>query len=137
MDKLKDKSDLNISAAEFMLEKNMYCSVCHPAYYSCLQLMKYYIKNKLDIDYERQATDTSSTYHGDSHRYIITIIRQKLKESINKEVARVFDSQIKDLKNWRITSDYSHEDVNRDQCIDAIRIAKEIRKTITNNIKKQ
>lgn len=41
MNELYDKSEINLEAAIKLHEAGMYDAVCHPSYYSCLQLMSH------------------------------------------------------------------------------------------------
>ena len=46
MNELYDKSEINLEAAIKLHEAGMYDAVCHPSYYSCLQLMSHKLIRK-------------------------------------------------------------------------------------------
>lgn len=126
---LKNKSEINLLAAETLFNNNLYPSCCHPAYYSCLQLMKYTIKEKIGISYYQQDVDVSKIdkriARSGSHNYLIDKIVNAIKLS-DKYEANKFKRNIEDLKAYREQADYEDCTVTRDMCVNSIDQAKKI-----------
>jgi uncharacterized protein (UPF0332 family) len=132
MPELLNKSELNLNAAEYLFKKGHYATVCHPAYYSCLQLIKYKIKKNLKIDYPQQSSETSASYNGNTHVYLISKVKSEIKRKRGIEEAKIFDREIKDLKELREKADYQNISICFSDCDRAIKKAKELILTIKN-----
>jgi uncharacterized protein (UPF0332 family) len=132
MSKLRQKSEFNIDAAEHLLKKSLYAPSVHCSYYSCFQLLKFTIKDFFDVDYETQSINISSTKQN-THQYVVNYVSDGLKKFVPFEESRNFKHAIKDLKQFRIESDYENIEVNSDKGIEALRKAKEIRSYLINN----
>lgn len=103
---LKEKVEFNKSAAELLYDNNFYAPSVHCAYYSCFQLLKYLIKEKLFIDYFQQEIEISedrTRSHAYVHKKILDEIQLKEKDT-NK--FREIRTKLKDLQELRIKSDY-------------------------------
>lgn len=134
MDKLYDKSEINIMVADILYNSHFYPCVCHPAYYSCIQLMKYKIKRSLNIPYEQQASETSCKYKGNTHKYLISKVKEIIKSKKGISEASIFDRSIKDLKEIRERSDYQDIDISSTIGKKAIDIAKQVRNIINTAV---
>lgn len=132
MSKLRQKSNFNIDAAEFLINKTYYAPSVHCSYYSCFQLMKYTIKEFFGVDYETQSINISTTKQH-THQYVINYISNELIEFVGTEESRLFKRTIKDLKQFRLESDYENVEVTHDNGQDALRKAKEIRHYLITN----
>lgn len=121
-------------AADILLEQSLYPSCCHPAYYSCIQLMKYTIYQKFGITYQQQEIEISSldrrVSRSGSHNYLIDKIVSYLN-NIDKTHAKTFKRDIEDLKNSREEADYKNISIGRDDSERAIRLAKKINLQLT------
>ena len=132
MSKLKEKSNFNIQAAESLEGQSLYAPSIHCAYYSCCQLLKYTINEFCGIDYQQQAIEISSSKQ-QSHQYVVNYITNELKKYVDFQVCRDFKRKIKDLKQFRIESDYENIEINTDKSQQAIGLAKEIRMYVIRN----
>jgi hypothetical protein len=133
MSELLNKSELNMLAADYLYKGCHYATVCHPAYYSCLQLMKFKIKDKLAISYEEQDKEISST-KSNSHGYIISKIVLRIEKKKGSMAARNFKNAIYDLKLLREKSDYLNIRASQDNCDRAITLAKQLIQTINRDL---
>ena len=126
MSKLRQKSDFNIDAAEYLLKATLYASSVHCSYYSCFQLLKYTIKEFFGKDYEAQAADIIATKQK-THQYVINYVACEVERFAGLEESRQFKRNIKDLKQYRVESDYENIEVNVDKSEKALRLARGIR----------
>jgi hypothetical protein len=129
MSYLKEKSNFNIDAAEFLQNKSLFAPSVHCSYYSCLQLMKVAINEFFEISFEdldNEIQNAKEKTNGNTHTYIIKKIGDNIR-NISKEKHRNFDRNIKDLKSFRIKSDYENYQITTSESIKAFNIAKEIR----------
>lgn len=121
MSSLRNKSDINIAAAEHLDGKSIYPPVAHCAYYSCYQFMKHiwlYSMNKTDNDL---ALLTRNTTEG-SHEVLINQITKYLK-SKNQDT-RSFNTEIVSLKKLRHKSDYDNIEIGSEISANAIKLSK-------------
>lgn len=102
---LKNKSEINITAAEFLHKQCLFPAVAHCAYYSCLQFMRYIWVNKMGKELH-DIGSSSRTLKIGSHDVLINEIRDFLKQkSLNY---RDFNNNILELKKLRTKSDYEN-----------------------------
>ena len=132
MSKLRQKSDFNIDAAKLLIQEAYFASSVHCSYYSCFQLMKYTIKNFFSIDYENQSIRISTSGQH-SHQYVINYISGELVNFVGAEESRKFKRTIKDLKQFRLESDYENIEVSYDKGQIALDKANEIRQYLITN----
>lgn len=130
---LFNKSELNLNAAQYLCKEGHYATVCHPAYYSCLQLMKYKVKDKLKIDYDQQDIEIASGIKK-SHKYLIDKIAAKIERNKGFRSAKDFEKNIKELKLLREKSDYYDVIIDRNTCERALRIAIDLRIIINREV---
>lgn len=131
MSELKDKSELNMDAAELMFKHSYYDSVCHPAYYACLQLMSHKLIRK-GVDLDKQGIIASSQYQGNSHKAIISETLKYIKTNDYNE-EREYRRYVGKLKEMRERADYKLSRISRDEsktCIDMARFVVGIINTI-------
>jgi len=107
MAQLKNKSEFNVAAAELLFKNYCYSSVPHPAYYSCLQLMKHFLCHKVNIDYNTQVDEIKQN-GGKSHKYYIEEIYYAIIDRKNTHEAGKFLRNIQDLKALREEADYAN-----------------------------
>lgn len=129
MSDLNTKSEFSLLAAKCLLKEGYHHSVCHPAYYSCLQLMKYQIKNVIGKNYEQQEKEITNQ-KSNSHAYTITRIKDYIKETQGWKSAHSFDRGIKDLKETRINADYKVNVITHTIATDAVDSAERLLQTI-------
>jgi chromosome condensin MukBEF ATPase and DNA-binding subunit MukB len=130
MSVLLNKSELNLNAAQYLCKEGHFATVCHPAYYSCLQLMKFKVQDKLKIDYKQQASEASRSYKGNSHGYLISKVKEEISRKKGIQAAKEFMKEMNELKILRERSDYEDIQINRTMCEQAINIAINLRLTI-------
>lgn len=136
MSKLREKSNSNIAAAKVLLDINLYAPSVHCSYYSCFQLCKYIISHSFNIDYKTQEqTIVNSKPHQGTHQYVINFISNKLNSSTQEYYWKKFKRDIKDLKNYRIESDYLDIEVHYDKSNKAYRLSQEIRDSLKKTFK--
>lgn len=137
MSSLKNKSDLNLLAAEILIENSLHAPSVHCSYYSCFQLSKYALKEFAGIDYIQQEEELNrlkqeqSTKFG-SHEYVIF----KLGNEINrcsKETYRIFSTNFKILKSFRKKSDYLDEMISDEQSKESLRLSTELVQLLKSN----
>jgi len=132
MSKIRQKSEFNIKAAEQLLKDAYYAPSVHCSYYSCFQLLKYTIKDFFNIDYETQAVNMS-VIGQKSHQYVVNYIAKELVSFVPFEESRNFKRTIKDLKQFRIESDYENLEIDLVKGNDAFNKAQEIRSYVIKN----
>lgn len=134
MDQLKQKSEFNFLAAELLIKENLYAPSVHCSYYSCLQLIKFAIKDFFGVEYSVLSSNIANS-NMNSHRYMIEFIKNGMKGKIDDVLAESdFRHNIKGLKHFREESDYQDLQINRDKSEDALRLATDIRKFLSQNL---
>jgi hypothetical protein len=125
MSYLKAKSEFNKSAAELLYDNNLYAPSVHCSYYSCLQLIKFLVKDFMNIDYQDQKKE-SDHLKQNSHEYVI---RKLLNEVHGLSRIDYLDLRrnIYDLKSFREISDYENQIVDIDLSKKSIDKANDIR----------
>jgi uncharacterized protein (UPF0332 family) len=134
MSVLLNKSELNLNAAQYLCKEGHFATVCHPAYYSCLQLMKFKVKEKLKVEYGQQASEASLYHRGNSHVYLISKVKEEINRKKGKHEADVFVKDIRKLKELREESDYTDIQISKTICELAIRIAIDLRTKINKEL---
>ena len=132
MSRIRQKSDFNIDAAEKLLTLSLFAPSVHCSYYSCFQLMKYALKSFWGLDYSTQAANIVSTGKG-THQYVIDFMSKELKVLAGKEESRKFKRTIKDLRQFRLESDYDNVEIDSDMGSKAFIKAQEIRDYLIKN----
>tara|TARA_R110002050_G_scaffold300632_2_gene471100 strand:- start:1302 stop:1709 length:408 start_codon:yes stop_codon:yes gene_type:complete len=132
MSKIRQKSDFNIDAAERLIKEAYYAPSVHCSYYSCFQLLKYTINDFFGIDYETQAVNISTSGQK-THQYVVNYIAKELENFIGFQESRDFKRKIKDLKQFRVESDYENLEIDSIKGNDAFKIAQEIRSYVIKN----
>jgi hypothetical protein len=121
MSSLRNKSDINIAAAEHLDGESIYPPVAHCAYYSCYQFMKHIWLNKMNKTDTDLATLTRNAIEG-SHEVLINQITIYLKTK--KQDARTFNNEIVSLKKLRHKSDYDNVEIGSEISANAIKLSK-------------
>lgn len=121
MSSLRNKSEINIDAAEHLDNKGVYPPVAHCAYYSCYQFMKHiwlHSMNKTDADL---VLLTRNSTEG-SHEILINQITKHLKTK--NQDSRSFNTEIVSLKKLRHKSDYENVEIGSEISSNAIKLSK-------------
>nr|WP_321356687.1 HEPN domain-containing protein [uncultured Draconibacterium sp.] len=132
MSKIRQKSDFNIDAAEQMLKEAYYAPSVHCSYYSCFQLLKFTIKDFFGIDYDTQSVNIASS-NQNTHQYVLNYVSSELRNLAGFEESRDFKRTFKDLKQFRLESDYENIEIGSEKGNEALDKAKEIRTYIIKN----
>lgn len=107
-----------MDAAALMLKHSYYDSVCHPAYYACLQLMSHKLIRK-GVSLEQQGAIASSQYGGNSHKALISEIKKHI--SIDYKEEKEYNKSVLKLKEMRERADYKLCRISKEEsekCID-------------------
>jgi hypothetical protein len=130
---LREKSGFNISAAEELINNSIYASSVHCSYYGCFQFLKYTIKNYKNFSYDYIENECFN-YAGGTHGYIIDTCLNEYRKKVNLNSYKDLKRNIKDLKEFRISSDYYNLEISIDQGEKSLSLSKsiiaEIKKTL-------
>lgn len=132
MSKIRQKSDFNIDAAEQLLKEACYAPSVHCSYYSCFQLLKFTIKDFFGIDYDTQSANIAIS-NQNTHQYVLNYLSSELRNFVSLKESRDFKRTFKDLKQFRLESDYENIEIGSDKGNEAFDKAKEIRTYIIKN----
>ena len=132
MSQLKNKSELNRAAADFLQKQNYFPSVIHCTYYSCVQLMKHILiftlgKTEAEISHEIRNSNSGS------HEVMINNINDHLKN--NNKDWKTFNTNINQLKRLRVIADYENTQIDCGRGNDSIRLSDVVLKHLRSNIK--
>lgn len=108
MSHLKNKSEINLEAAELLHNNNWYPSVIHCSYYSCFQFMShiwYICLGKTENDLAN-----AKIFNEGSHEVMINQIGLHIKSKA--ENFRDFNNNIGQLKKLRKKADYKNEQID-------------------------
>lgn len=112
MPNYKKKSEENLSAADLLINNNMYTSSVHCSYYAGLQFSKYVLANKCGIGYEDQEQNSKGK---DSHYFV----SDKTGKALDKKGGHLsyidYNKFFSKLKNLRKKADYSEILIERDE----------------------
>lgn len=121
MGHLKNKSELNLGAAELLHKQSYYPSVVHCAYYSCVQLMKYIWLSSMGKS-EAELRILNNNSREGSHEVLINQIRDYIKsKSLNE---REFNTTILQLKRLRVNADYDDVSIDFTKSSQSISLSK-------------
>ncbi|MCK9204686.1 MAG: hypothetical protein M0P58_09680 [Bacteroidales bacterium] len=120
MSNLRQKSEANLDAAKLLFDNNLYAPSVHCSYYSSFQGMKFVIKDFFACDYQQQESELfrikqqKATKSIGIHEYTINKFGTEVKKFSTTEYL-YFTRSIKDLRKFRLDSDYkdiaiSHEE---------------------------
>lgn len=139
MDYIKAKSEFNLAAAEILIDEHQnYAPSVHCAYYGCFQFIKSKL-NSIGITYEQIDEDIAKSQQEGmktlySNKYPLDlIIREIRKKSDVLFVKKVRDS-IKDLKTFRVESDYHNVQIDYSKSYEALNLSREIIKLIKEKL---
>lgn len=136
MSKLKEKSEFNFASAQLLIDNYLYAPSVHCSYYSCFQLMKFTMNNFFDIGYDKLNTRISVSTLGGTHSYVIHFFNNAVKKKNGYFDYRDFSRKLKDLKEFRESSDYDDVEITIDKSQKAKEYATDIRQYIQRNFKR-
>jgi hypothetical protein len=129
MSYLTDKSDALQQAAALLHEKGLHPAAAHPAYYCCYQLMMHIWLHSM------KKTPEELTRRRNPHEALIAEIGGRIEKSAGKDSAanfRAFYRKIWELKELRISADYSNAPFDVKKSARALRLSS----VITSILKK-
>jgi hypothetical protein len=118
---LKNKSELNLGAAELLHQYSYYSSVIHCAYYSCIQLMKHTWLNSMGKSDNDLRNLNNSSSQG-SHEVLINQIKIFIQSK--SQNGRVFNRDILQLKRLRVNADYDEILIDSKKSNDSLILSK-------------
>jgi hypothetical protein len=136
MSKLKEKSEFNIDAAQVLIDKYLFAPSVHCSYYSCFQLMKFTMNAHFGMSYDELRQKVSVNTSGGTHTYVTHFFNAEVRKKYGISDYSDFSRKIKDLKEFRESSDYDDSEITIDNSTKALQYAKELRYYIQKNFKK-
>ncbi len=131
---LKQKSEFNIQSAKELIELTYYAPSVHCSYYASFQFMKYSLQVFRKISYDQIETDCRNSEFS-THVFIINNILQELSSKITAKFEfQNLSRKIKDLKAFRIKSDYHNSQIINEEAKKSLEFSEEIIKTIKNYV---
>jgi len=134
MSKLKEKSEFNFEAAQVLIDKYLYAPSVHCSYYGCFQLMKFTMFNHFGISYDELRQRVSVKTSGGTHIYITDFYNKAVRKNGISDYSN-FSRKIKDLKEFRESSDYDDVEITIDKSQKALNYATELKQYIQKNFK--
>lgn len=132
MSYLRQKSEFNITAAQYLIDENIDAPSIHCSYFSCFQLLKVVLKEFLKIDYNQQEKEIKDSYLN-SHKYVIKKVLNEIRQDSE---LRYVDMRriIYDLKTLREKADYRDIRIDNLTSLQAYNMAMEIRTYLTKKM---
>lgn len=127
MSKLLQKSEFNFVSAQLLVKNCYYAPSIHCYYYSCHQKLLhvlYYVLQKTEMDLTALQRSTNSG----SHEVAISEVYKSFGS--NKSEARIFNTNIGQLKKLRVDSDYKDIEVHSNVSNNAESLVVEINRII-------
>lgn len=134
MSNLVQKSNFNLDAAEELIKKSLYAPSVHCSYYACFQFLKYSLKNYQNITYEIIENECKGYTYG-THNYIINNCLDVLKSKTDHSTLKDIKRDIKDLKEFRLDSDYYDKEILIEESIKSLTLSKNIITFIKKTLK--
>jgi hypothetical protein len=131
---LKNKSELNLGAAELLHQYSYYSSVVHCAYYSCIQLMKHTWLNSMGKSDNDLRNLNNSSSQG-SHEVLINQIKIFIQSK--SQNGRVFNRDILQLKRLRVNADYDEILIDSKKSNDSLILSKSSLNILKKNVYEQ
>jgi uncharacterized protein (UPF0332 family) len=120
---LKNKSEINLLAAEMLHGNSLYPSVIHCSYYSTFQLMKFIWLEKMGKDENELRSLSNKSSDKGSHEVLINeIVMWLATKGAN---SRDFNNKIGILKKLRRKADYENTQIDIQISSDSIKLCKE------------
>lgn len=125
---LKEKVEFNKSAAQLLYEQSYYAPSVHCAYYSCFQLLKILIKEKLHIDYNQQESEILKTTNLGTHIYVQNKILKEISDlEKNTDKFREIRTKLVDLRELRVKADYKNIQIDESKGRMALHYSEELK----------
>lgn len=132
---LRNKSGFNFDSAALLIEEDKFAPSVHCSYYSVFQLMKYLYVQIKKISYEN-LNQNIITDKRNTHKYLIDEFCLHLQSDtsckLNTFEVRELKNDIKDLKQFRLESDYDDIEINYKKSTQALSLSESILKRLKN-----
>ena len=120
---LKEKSETNLGSALALTKSEETClSSVHCSYYSCYQLILYYLdkefaydENKRKAEYDQYVRTLNGGKRLGSHEYWIKEFMNRISKSGHAGNSFLINSNIRSLKEARVEADYQEIDFTKKQ----------------------
>ena len=137
MSHLKNKSEHNLLAAEKLIEFGLHAPSVHCSYYSSFQLCKYALQEFYGVDYETQEKELNflkqtKTGKIGTHEYVINRLGKEIR-TCSTEAFLIFTNNIKELKKFRVESDYDNITITDEQSTKSFRLSTELVQLLKRN----
>ncbi|MFN3753131.1 hypothetical protein [Flavobacterium sp.] len=134
MSNLFQKSKFNIDAAEELIKKSLHAPSVHCSYYACFQFLKFTLKNFQNLTYDYIESECR-IYPGGTHGYIIDNCLNEFRKKVDFSKFKDIKRELKDLKDFRIDSDYYDKEIIIDESEKCLALSKNIISEIKKNLK--
>ena len=105
---LSNKSDLLLSATNYLHDKGFYPVVAHCSYYSCYQKLKHIWLYDMRRTEQELSSQKGNNYRIGSHNFLINEIYNHIKLNCKNCDYRTFYTSIISLKKLRVKADYEN-----------------------------
>lgn len=95
-------------------------------------MLKFTIKDFFGIDYDAQSANIASSKQN-THQYVLNYVTRKLRNLAGIEESQDFKRAFKDLKQFRLESDYENIEIGSEKGNEAFDRAKELRTYLIKN----
>lgn len=106
MEKLKNKSEFNLEAADLLIKSGLYAPSVHCSYFSCFQLVKVIVCTVIFDSITDHGSKISQT-GGHSHNYFWNAIKDTIYSLEGREKERSVSRKYKDIKTPGVEVSYS------------------------------
>ena len=130
VEKLKNKSEFNLVAAEMLIKSGLYAPSVHCSYFSSFQLAKV-IACTIVLQAEKDHGSQISQLGGNSHQYFWSAIKKSVFSKTGREEERALSRKYKDLKALREESDYGDIQIDSVKGEQAYKVARDINNYLT------
>ena len=107
---LLDKSIANQKALVYLSDVKLYAPSIHCGYYSCFQKIVHILKKRYSVEYGQELKFYETKQKGNLHGACIRLFTSQLKK-IDKRDALEVDDLLKQLKDYRLKSDYEDTEI--------------------------
>ncbi len=124
---LLDKSINSLNASILLKQEEHYASSVHCSYYSCVQLIRHILFNKLELD-EKSFDNGKNTNQNGSHNHLLSVLSEYLHKSNIDVISLKSDFRI--IKELRKNADYKQIIVFQNDCNNAYNLALRINNSL-------
>jgi len=130
---IKTKSEINALSAQFLIDQSLYASSVHCAYYSVFQMLIHKLAGFRNISIN-QLNQLVESANKSTHKYVVNEfcvhLRSNSKLGFDTYQLRNLKNEIKDLKQFRVESDYHDKEIDSSKSEQALQKSISILHTI-------